>query len=79
LTQALEPQSTLQAPQLRGSKVSVVHRPPHAVCPLAQLGAQAPLAHTWPAGQAAPHAPQLALSFAVLTSQPSIVWVLQLR
>jgi hypothetical protein len=79
LTQALEPQSTVQAPQLRGSKLSVVQRPPHAVCPLAQLGAQAPLVHTCPAGHATPHAPQLALSFAVLASQPSIVWVLQLR
>lgn len=57
-THALTPQSAAQAPQLRGSKLRSVHRPAQAVRPLAQLGARAPLVHTWPAGHAAPHAPQ---------------------
>ena len=45
-------QSAPQLPQLRASVAVSTHEPAHSVCPVAQLAAQPPSVHTWPA----PHA-----------------------
>jgi hypothetical protein len=43
---------------------------PHWVCPVGQLPAQVPAAHTWPPGQAMPHPPQLLASLSVFVQTP---------
>jgi len=42
----------------------------HTIVPIAHDAAHAPAAHTWPEGQAAPQAPQLAPSLSTLVQTP---------
>jgi len=53
-------QELLQAPQLARSCAVSTQPPPQFSCPGWQLAAHCPAAHTAPAAQALPHAPQLA-------------------
>jgi hypothetical protein len=59
-----------QAPQWPGAVCTSKQPLWHAVCPLGQLSVHTPMAHTCPAAQAVPQAPQLPLSARVFTSHP---------
>ena len=47
------------APQFVALVCRFTHTPPHAVWPVSQMAAHAPLTHCCPAAQRFPHAPQL--------------------
>ncbi len=74
-------QAASQAPQCAGSTAvsaqSASTPDPQARRGDPQVVPHAPPEHTCPAAQARPHAPQLALSVRVLTSQPSAAFALQ--
>jgi hypothetical protein len=63
-------QTLPQVPQLRGSVWVLVQLPAHSVSPEAQVARHTPAEQTCPAPQALLHAPQLARSLWVFTSQP---------
>jgi hypothetical protein len=63
-------QETAHEPQCVGSLPVFTQAPPQRESGAAQVVAQAPAEHTWPAGHARPHAPQWALSLWPRTSQP---------
>ncbi len=68
-----EPQlllSTCVSAQNRLVPASPVLEPMHVVSPVAQSSEHAPAEHTWPAGQARPHMPQLNRSVAVIVHSP---------
>jgi hypothetical protein len=59
-----------QRPQWAGLAARSKHPSPHTAWPAGQRSVHAPIAHTRPAAQALPQAPQWALAPARLTSQP---------
>ena len=65
-----DPHAVPQLPQFAPSVCRSTPRPLHTLCPEGQLTAQVPLPHTCPEAQVVLHAPQLALSLRVFTSQP---------
>lgn len=74
-TQASIPmQARPQAPQLRAFEFRFTHEAPQRVSPSGQAATQPPRLHSWPAGQARPHMPQLAPSVC-RSAQPEGHWV----